>query len=303
MDVESRKQAAEEASHADVLTYMSVDDNPHGEWVLTYMWFSCNSDACLALPKSIAESTKHQIAWENLQHLHKTLKEHNLPIPGELSDWANDVEIGKRQPPNWIARGAPPSGLLTNMWLSRRYSDADLALRTWIAASTKNWIASESLQHLLKTLREHNLPVPEALHEWAYGVADGSRRPPKRKRGGDGLHGFQNIFRDLFIVLSVKELQVYGIPATSNKILEVKDDQGLTKYEFYKKSACRIVGSWRGMSYVTVYKVWNASKWDELKEAWGLYSGDPAGFQAWAIKQSAYRKLIDQAKSDLLNLL
>ena len=255
---------------------------------IAYAWFSHNPDARLALPKLIAESTKDWTTWENLQHLHETLKEHNQPVPGELSDWANDVETGKRPPPNFVHRGAPLSDLLTNAWFSHN-PDARLALPKWIAASTKHLIAWEGLQHLHETLTKYNLPIPGELTDWPNDVVWGKREKPKRKKGGDGL---QNVLRDFFIVIQVKEMLLYGFPATSTR----QEPKGAIR------SACHFVASiqrTKTMDYKAVYVIWKSSKWAKLKKALALYSGVPAGFRAWVGEQARDKQLLDLAMSDL----
>ncbi len=190
-----------------------------------------------------------------------------------------------------------PSGMLTSSWFSND-PDSDLVLRTWIAESTEHFIAWEGLQFLHQTLTEYDLPVPVELSDWANDVVWGKRKPPKRKKGGDGgADGTKNIFRDIFIVLEVKQLELYGIPATSTTIVVEKDDQGMIVGDHDRISACRYVAKCRSMKYAAVCKVWQSSRLSKLREALGKYSGDPTGFRAWVGEQ--IKNLLDQVDMNL----
>ena len=143
-----------------------------------------------------------------------------------------------------------PEAIISFVWF---YSD-DEELSKWIAASTTHWTAWEGLKCLFNALRARN-EIPGALREWADDALGGKRQQPKRKRGGDGL---RNVLRDRFIVIGVMGLEsLLGIPATYNKSEQ--------------RSACYLVADAMFMDYEAVRKVWQSSKWDKLKEAYGLF--------------------------------
>ena len=55
--------------------------------------------------KWIAVSTKHQIAWDGLLILVKTMREYNQPVPPALNEWALDALDGTRKRPRRGKRG------------------------------------------------------------------------------------------------------------------------------------------------------------------------------------------------------
>ena len=179
---------------------------------------------------------------------------------------------------HWLGRGAPPAEIIIRAWLNSEGRDESLS--KWIPASKTHWHAWDVLQCLLKVLKEENQPVPEALREWGDDVATGKRQPPKRKIGRTG---FQNAFRDFFIVVDVKELELYRVPVTSIR---------------HKLSACHIVARCKDTSYDAVRNIWKSSKGRKLREALGLYSGDPRGFWDWVGEQVRDKGLL----SDHVNL-
>ncbi len=160
-----------------------------------------------------------------------------VEVDDELRSWLD----------SWINHGAEPTDVLTWMWFTGEAKPGsgftrEKALSDWIAASESEWLAWESVRCLLRILREKNQPIPVALHLWALDVADGTRRPPSRKRGRDAT---QNVFRNRSIVMAVMMLTTHRIPATSN---------------IPGRSACHLVAECAHLSYEAVRTIWQSNK-------------------------------------------
>ena len=139
-----------------------------------------------------------------------------------------------------------PKDLLTSAWL---YGEAegdsgwtrDQELSEWIEASKNDRHAWEGVKRLLQNLRKHDQAVPVTLLLWALDVADGTRKPPNRRKGRDAT---QNCLRNRSIVMAIRMLQEGGLPATSNT----------------GTSACHVVAEKLHLSYEAVRTVWQKNK-------------------------------------------
>ena len=119
----------------------------------------------------------------------------------------------------------------------------DKELQEWIDASRTHFRAWEGLQHLLRTLRGHEQPLPFPLLAWALDVADGTRERPKQpKKGPDGGG---NLLRNHQIVMAIHAL-------TSCSDLPVMSNTG--------KSACDVVAKKVNRSYEAVRDIWKDYK-------------------------------------------
>ena len=149
----------------------------------------------------------------------------------------------------WLSKpnGASPDDILAWSWLCGEAREArsdwtrDQELLEWIADSQVNWSAWRGVQRLLEILRRDHQPIPSALRDWALDAADGTRKPPSRKRGRDGT---QDFFRNFHIVTAVMAMKTCGSPATSNK----------------GGSACHVVARHANLSYETVRTIWRKHK-------------------------------------------
>lgn len=142
----------------------------------------------------------------------------------------------------WLKHEASTDDVLAWSWLyGKAHEGSDWTreeeLSKWIDESQVDWSAWRGVQRLLEVLRKSRKPIPSALESWALEVADGTRKPPPRKKGRDGT---QNLVRNFHIVTAVMALKNCGIPATSNT----------------GQSACDIVAEYVNLSYEAVRTVW-----------------------------------------------
>ena len=144
----------------------------------------------------------------------------------------------------WLSKpdGASPDDILAYSWFygeAKEGSDwtRDQELLEWIAKSQVDWSAWRGVQRLLEMLRRNHQPIPFALLVWVLDVADGTRKPPPRKKGRDGT---QNSFRNFHIVTAVMAMKTCGFPATSNT----------------GESACHVVARHANLSYEAVRTIW-----------------------------------------------
>ena len=163
----------------------------------------------------------------------------------------------------WLKREASPEDVLAWSWL---YGEAhegsgwtrEEELSKWIAESQVDRSAWRGVQRLLERLRRDRQPIPLALLVWALEVADGTRKPPPRKKGRDGT---QNFFRNFHIVTAVMVMKTCGFPATSNT----------------GQSACHVVARYVNLSYEAVRTIWlkhkNTAIADSLNLDWLTWRG------------------------------
>ena len=154
----------------------------------------------------------------------------------ELSSWLD----------GWLNHKASLIEILAWAWF---YGEAEpnsdwtreKELSEWIDASKTYRHAWEGVKYLLTTLRKSNQPLPVELMSWALDVADGTRKPPHRKRGRDGR---QNSLRNKSIMTAIWLLQSGGLPATSST----------------GTSACHVVAERLNLTYEAIRTVWQNNK-------------------------------------------